>query len=125
MLKLRSEDGRAEQGSGVSGAWPANIKSSNHRKQSLTPPRGDVYNLDLSKRRVAAVKQASVDRNDALEGRARSRCVELSRDGKVWISKTEGLVLQQKRRWDMSATGKGEQIIVFDYTKKIEGISDD
>ncbi len=60
---------------------------------------GDAYNLDLSKRRAAAVKQAlvdrfqiggarlltdgfgmrrPVDRNDTLEGRARNRRVELS-----------------------------------------------
>ncbi len=62
---------------------------------------GDVYNLDLSKRRAAAVKQALVtqyhiapdrlstdgfgashpiDTNDTLEGRARNRRVELSRE---------------------------------------------
>jgi outer membrane protein OmpA-like peptidoglycan-associated protein len=62
---------------------------------------GDAYNLDLSKRRAAAVKQAlvdrfqiagdrlltdgfgmrrPVDRNDTLEGRARNRRVELSRE---------------------------------------------
>ncbi len=62
---------------------------------------GDAYNLDLSKRRAAAVKQALVDRyhiaperlstngfgasrpietNDTLEGRARNRRVELSRE---------------------------------------------
>jgi outer membrane protein OmpA-like peptidoglycan-associated protein len=61
---------------------------------------GDAYNLDLSKRRAAAVKQAlvtryhiapdrlttdgygasrPVDRNDTLEGRARNRRVELTR----------------------------------------------
>ncbi len=62
---------------------------------------GDTYNLDLSKRRAAAVKQALVtqyhiaperlstdgfgashpiDTNDTLEGRARNRRVELSRE---------------------------------------------
>ncbi len=62
---------------------------------------GDAYNLDLSKRRAAAVKQALVDRyhiaperlstngfgasrpietNDTLEGRARNRRVELTRE---------------------------------------------
>jgi outer membrane protein OmpA-like peptidoglycan-associated protein len=62
---------------------------------------GDAYNLDLSKRRAAAVKQAlvtryhiapdrlttdgygasgPVDTNDTLEGRARNRRVELTRD---------------------------------------------
>lgn len=62
---------------------------------------GDAYNLDLSKRRAAAVKQAlvdrfqirgdrlvtdgfgmrrPVDRNDTLEGRARNRRVEISRE---------------------------------------------
>jgi outer membrane protein OmpA-like peptidoglycan-associated protein len=62
---------------------------------------GDVYNLDLSKRRAAAVKQALVTRfhiaperlstdgfgalrpvetNDTLEGRARNRRVELTRE---------------------------------------------
>jgi outer membrane protein OmpA-like peptidoglycan-associated protein len=62
---------------------------------------GDAYNLDLSKRRAAAVKQAlvtryhiapdrlstngygassPVDTNDTLEGRARNRRVELTRE---------------------------------------------
>jgi hypothetical protein len=62
---------------------------------------GDAYNLDLSKRRAASVKQAlvarfqingdrlvtdgfglrrPVDRNDTLEGRARNRRVELTRE---------------------------------------------
>lgn len=62
---------------------------------------GDAYNLDLSKRRAAAVKQAlvtryhiasdrlftngfgasgSIDTNDTLEGRARNRRVELTRE---------------------------------------------
>jgi outer membrane protein OmpA-like peptidoglycan-associated protein len=62
---------------------------------------GDTYNLDLSKRRAAAVKQAlvdrfriggdrlvtdgfgmrrPVDRNDTIEGRARNRRVELTRE---------------------------------------------
>ena len=62
---------------------------------------GDAYNLDLSKRRAAAVKQAlvtryhiapdrlstdgfgasrPVDSNDTLEGRARNRRVELTRE---------------------------------------------
>jgi outer membrane protein OmpA-like peptidoglycan-associated protein len=62
---------------------------------------GDTYNLDLSKRRAAAVKQAlvtryhiapdrlstdgfgasrPVDSNDTLEGRARNRRVELTRE---------------------------------------------
>ena len=97
---------------------PANIESSNHRKQSLTPPRGDAYNSDPSKRRVAAVKLALVDRNDTLEGRARNRRVELSRNGKVWISKTKDLVLPQKWRWTWVPGARGKQIIVFDYTKK-------
>jgi hypothetical protein len=39
-------------------------------------------------------------------------------DGKVWISKTKGLVLQQEVEVDMGAGGKGKQTIVFDYTKK-------
>ncbi len=62
---------------------------------------GDAHNLDLSKRRAASVKSALVeryhisadrlttngfgasspiDRNDTLEGRARNRRVELSRE---------------------------------------------
>ena len=62
---------------------------------------GDAYNLDLSKRRAAAVKQALVtqyhmaperlstdgygashpiETNDTLEGRARNRRVELTRE---------------------------------------------
>jgi outer membrane protein OmpA-like peptidoglycan-associated protein len=62
---------------------------------------GDAYNLDLSKRRAAAVKQAlvaryhiapdhlttdgygashPVDTNDTFEGRARNRRVELMRE---------------------------------------------
>ncbi|HEX4179012.1 MAG TPA: OmpA family protein, partial [Rhizomicrobium sp.] len=62
---------------------------------------GDTYNLDLSKRRAAAVKNALVTRyhitadrlstngygssrpvetNDTLEGRARNRRVELTRE---------------------------------------------
>jgi hypothetical protein len=39
-------------------------------------------------------------------------------DGKVWISKTKGLVLQQEVEVDMGARGKGKQTIVFVYTKK-------
>jgi hypothetical protein len=39
-------------------------------------------------------------------------------DGKVWISKNRGLVLQQEVAVDMGAKGKGKQSIVFDYKKK-------
>ncbi len=39
-------------------------------------------------------------------------------DGKVWISKTRGMVLQQEVEVDMGAKGKGKQSIVFDYKKK-------
>ena len=39
-------------------------------------------------------------------------------DGKVWISKTKGLVLHQEVEVDMGAQGKGKQTIVFDYKKK-------
>jgi hypothetical protein len=39
-------------------------------------------------------------------------------EGKLWISKTKGLVLQQEGEVDMGAKGKGKQIIVFDYKKK-------
>jgi hypothetical protein len=39
-------------------------------------------------------------------------------DGKLWISRTKGLVLQQEVEVDMGAKGKGKQTIVFDYKKK-------
>ena len=39
-------------------------------------------------------------------------------DGKVWISKAQGLVLKQDVIVDMSGKGKGEQIITFAYKKK-------
>jgi len=39
-------------------------------------------------------------------------------DGKLWISKTKGLVLQQEVEVDMGAKGKGKQTIVFDSKKK-------
>ena len=127
MLKLHSEDGPADQDTGVSDAWPVSIESLNHREQSPAPSRGDAYNLDLSKRRVAAVKQAlvdrfqirrdrlltdgfgmrrRVDRNDTLEGRARNRRVELSRDGKVRISKNRRLGFTAEVEVDMGARGK-------------------
>jgi len=38
-------------------------------------------------------------------------------DGKVWISKTKGLVLQQEVEVDMGAKGKGKQTIVFAHKK--------
>ncbi len=39
-------------------------------------------------------------------------------DGKLWISKTKGLVLQQQVEVDMGAKGKGKQTILFDYKTK-------
>jgi hypothetical protein len=39
-------------------------------------------------------------------------------DGKVWISKNSGLVLQQEVEVDMGVEGKGKQSIVFNYKKK-------
>jgi hypothetical protein len=38
-------------------------------------------------------------------------------DGKLWISKTKGLVLQQEVEVDMGAKGKGKQTILFAYKK--------
>jgi hypothetical protein len=39
-------------------------------------------------------------------------------DGKVWISKKTGLVLQQEVDVDLGAKGKGHQSMKFDYKKK-------
>lgn len=39
-------------------------------------------------------------------------------DGKVWISKSQGLILQQEVEVDMGAKGKGKQTLVFNYKKK-------
>src|SRR6202011_6201276 len=38
-------------------------------------------------------------------------------DGKVWISKIRGLVLQQEVEVDLGTKGKGKQTIVFHYKK--------
>ena len=38
-------------------------------------------------------------------------------DGKVWISKTKGLILQQEVEVDMGPKGKGKQTIQFAYKK--------
>ncbi len=38
-------------------------------------------------------------------------------DGKVWISKNKGLILQQEMEVDMGAKGKGKQTILFTYKK--------
>jgi hypothetical protein len=63
-------------------------------------------------------------RDETLNGEAVSVYSDLMKsrpgtaDGKVWISKTKGLVLQQEVEVDMGAKGKGKQTIVFDYKKK-------
>jgi hypothetical protein len=38
-------------------------------------------------------------------------------DGKVWISKTKGVILQQEVEVDMGAKGKGKQTMLFAYQK--------
>jgi len=38
-------------------------------------------------------------------------------DGKVWISKARGLILQQDVEVDMGAKGKGKQTMLFSYKK--------
>ncbi|MGC1617779.1 MAG: hypothetical protein WA765_04760 [Candidatus Acidiferrum sp.] len=63
-------------------------------------------------------------RDDTLNGEAVGVYSEVMKsrlgiaDGKLWISKTKGLVLQQEVEVDMGAKGKGKQTIVFDYKKK-------
>jgi hypothetical protein len=58
-------------------------------------------------------------RDENLNGEATSVYSEVMKahagtgDGKIWISKSQGLVLQQDVNFDMGAQGKGEQIITF------------
>jgi hypothetical protein len=62
-------------------------------------------------------------RDENLNGEAASVYREVMKahsgtaDGKIWISKSGGLVLQQDVNVEMGAQGKGEQIITFAYTK--------
>jgi hypothetical protein len=62
-------------------------------------------------------------RDETLHGEAASVYTDVMKapsgtaDGKVWISKASGLILQQQVDVDMAAKGKGQQTIVFDYKK--------
>jgi hypothetical protein len=62
-------------------------------------------------------------RDENLNGEATSVYSEVMKssaataDGKIWISKTRGLILQQDVNVDMNGKGKGEQIITFAYKK--------
>jgi hypothetical protein len=66
-------------------------------------------------------------RDETLDGEAVSVYSDVMKsrlgiaDSKVWISKTNGLVLQREVEVDMGAKGKGKQTIVFDYKKEIDG----
>jgi hypothetical protein len=62
-------------------------------------------------------------RDDNLNGEAASVYSEVMKaragtaDGRIWISKSRGLVLQQEVEVDMGARGKGKQTITFVYKK--------
>ena len=63
-------------------------------------------------------------REETLSGEATSVYIDVMKsrpgiaDGKLWISKNKGLVLQQEVEVDMGAKGKGKQTILFNYKTK-------
>jgi hypothetical protein len=95
----------------------ANMSTKNSGAVNVTQAQGEITQA------VPYQESCKYLRDETLNGEATSVYSDLMKsragtaDGKVWISKSKGLILQQDVEVDMGAKGKGKQTILFTYKK--------